>query len=148
MSQTIDELGPVDYVVIEFPGNKFNGEIAPALGDLIDRNLVKVLDLVFITKDADGAIEGLELGDLDPGIAGQIEELEVDIAHLLSEDDIVNVAEALEPGSSAAVLVWENSWAAPFGAAVRRSGGQLVASGRIPIQAILAALEHGEEEGA
>ena len=148
MSQTIDELGPVDYVVIEFPGNKFNGEIAPALGDLIDRNLVKVLDLVFITKDADGAIEGLELGDLDPGIAGQIEELEVDIAHLLSEDDIVNVAEALEPGSSAAVLVWENSWAAPFGAAVRKSGGQLVASGRIPIQAILAALEHGEEEGA
>ena len=70
---TIDELGPVDYIVVEFPGNKFNGEIAPALGDLIDRNIVKVLDLVFITKDADGSIEGLELEDLDAGLAGEIE---------------------------------------------------------------------------
>ena len=148
MSQTIDELGPVDYVVIEFPGNKFNGEIAPALGDLIDRKLVKVLDLVFVTKDADGAIEGFELGDLDEGIVGEIEKLEVDVAHLLSEDDIAKVAEALEPDSSAAVLVWENSWAAPFGAAVRHSGGQLVASGRIPTQALIAALEHDENEGA
>ena len=141
MTQTIDELGPVDYVVIEFPGNKFNGEIAPALGDLIDRKLVKVLDLVFLTKDADGAIEGFELGDLDVGVVGEIEKLEVDVAHLLSEDDIANVAEALEPDSSAAVLVWENRWAAPFGAAVRHSGGQLVASGRIPTQALIAALE-------
>jgi hypothetical protein len=146
MTKTIDELGPVDYIVIEFPGNKFNGEIAPALGDLIDRKLVKVLDLVFLTKDADGAIEGFELGDLDEGVAGEIERLEVDIAHLLSEDDIVKVAEALEPDSSAAVLVWENTWAAPFGSAVRDAGGQLVASGRIPIQALIAALED-ESEG-
>ena len=148
MSETIDELGPVDYIVVEFPGSKFNGEIAPALADLIDRNLVKVLDLVFIVKDADGSIEGLELGDLDEGIAGEIEKLEVDIAHLLSEDDIAKVAEALEPDSSAAVLVWENTWAAPFAAAVRHSGGQLVASGRIPTQALIAALEADETEGA
>ena len=141
MSDTIDELGPVDYIVVEFPGNKFNGEIAPALGDLVDRNIVKVLDLVFVTKDADGAVEGFELGDLDPGIAGEIEKLEIDIAHILSEDDVVKVAEALEPDSSAAVLVWENTWAAPFASAVRRSGGQLVASGRIPIQALIGALE-------
>ncbi len=147
MSETIDELGPVDYVVIEFPGNKFNGEIAPALGDLIDRDLVKVLDLVFITKDADGTIEGIELGDLDVGVAGAIEKLEIDVAHLLSEDDIVNVAEALEPNSSAAVLVWENAWAAPFASAVRQSGGQLVASGRIPTQALIAAVEADEPEG-
>ena len=147
MSETIEELGPVDYVVIEFPGNKFNGEIAPALGDLIDRNLVKVLDLVFITKDADGTIEGLELGDLDEGLAGAIEQLEVDIAHLLSEDDIVKVAEALEPNSSAAVLVWENAWAAPFASAVRHCGGQLVASGRIPTQALVAALEADGDAG-
>jgi uncharacterized membrane protein len=146
MNTTIDELGPVDYVVIEFPGNKFNGEIAPALGDLIDRKLVKVLDLAFVTKDDDGTIEGLELGDLDEGIVGEIEKLEVQVAHLLSEDDIVKVAEALEPGSSAAVLVWENSWAAPFGAAVRHSGGQLVASGRIPTQALIAALEAEDTE--
>jgi len=146
MTDTIDELGPVDYVVIEFPGNKFNGDIAPALGDLIDRKLIKVLDLVFIAKDADGSIEGLELDDLEDSIAGEIEKLEVEIAHLLSEDDVINVAEALEPGSSAAVLVWENAWAAPFASAVRRSGGQLVASGRIPIQALVAAVEH-ENEG-
>ncbi|MGZ4773366.1 MAG: DUF6325 family protein [Ilumatobacteraceae bacterium] len=147
MSQTMDELGPVDYIVIEFSGNKFNGVIAPALGDLIDRDLVKVLDLVFLTKDSDGTIEGLELGDLDDGIVGTIEQLEVDIAHLLSEDDIEKIAEALEPNSSAAVLVWENAWAAPFASAVRHCGGELVASGRIPTQALIAALEADEGAG-
>ena len=101
MSETIDELGPVDYIVVEFPGNKFNGDIAPALGDLVDRDLVRVLDLVFVTKDADGAIEGFELGDIDEGIAGEIEKLEIDIAHVLSEDDVVSLAAAMEPGSSA-----------------------------------------------
>ena len=125
MSETIDELGPVDYIVVEFPGNKFNGDIAPALGDLVDRDLVRVLDLVFVTKDADGTIEGFELGDIDEGIAGEIEKLEIDIAHVLSEDDVVSLAGALEPGSSAALLVWENKWAAPFASAVRHSGGQL-----------------------
>ena len=99
MSETIDELGPVDYIVVEFPGNKFNGEIAPALGDLVDRDLVRVLDLVFVTKDADGAIEGFELGDIDAGIAGEIEKLEIDIAHVLSEDDVISLAAAMEPGS-------------------------------------------------
>ena len=148
MADTIDELGPVDYIVVEFPGSKFNGEIAPALGDLVERKLVKVLDLVFITKDTDGTIEGLELSDLDPGVAGEIEKLEISIAHVLSEDDVANVAEALEPGSSAAVLVWENAWAAPFASAVRHAGGQLVASGRIPIQALVAALAEDDEEGA
>ena len=147
MTDTIDELGPVDYIVVEFPGNKFNGEIVPALRDLIDRDIVKVLDLVFIVKDTDGTIEGLELSDLDPGVAGEIEKLEIDIAHLLSEDDVVRIAETLEPDSSAAVLVWENAWAAPFASAVRRAGGQLVASGRIPIQALIGALEQ-DEQGA
>ena len=147
MSETIDELGPVDYIVVEFPGNKFNGDIAPALGDLVDRDLVRVLDLVFVTKDADGAIEGFELGDIDAGIAGEIEKLEIDIAHVLSEDDVISLAAAMEPGSSAALLVWENKWAAPFASAVRHSGGQLVASGRIPIQALIGALED-ENEGA
>ena len=100
MTETIDELGPVDYIVVEFPGNKFNGEIAPALGDLVDRDLVRVLDLVFVTKDADGGIEGFELGDIDEGIAGEIEKLEIDIAHMLSEDDVISLAAAMEPGSS------------------------------------------------
>ena len=146
MTETIDELGPVDYIVVEFPGSKFNGEIAPALGDLVERGTIKVLDIVFVKKDADGTLEGLEMSDLDPGELGEIEKLEVDIAHLLSEDDIVNVAEAIEPGSSAAILVWENAWAAPFASAVRRAGGQLVASGRIPIQALIAAVEHESSE--
>ena len=147
MSEAIDELGPVDYIVVEFPGNKFNGDIAPALGDLVDRDLVKVLDLVCVTKAADGRIEGFELEDLDEGIAGEIEELEIDIAHVLSEDDVVSLAGAMEPDSSAALLVWENRWAAPFASAVRHSGGQLVASGRIPVQALIGALED-ENEGA
>jgi hypothetical protein len=147
MTEAIDELGPVDYIVVEFPGNKFNGDIAPALGDLVDRELVKVLDLVFVTKSADGRIEGFELEDLDEGIAGEIEELEIDIAHVLSEDDVISLAGAMEPDSSAALLVWENRWAAPFASAVRHSGGQLVASGRIPVQALIGALED-ETEGA
>ena len=146
---TIDELGPVDYIVVEFPGSQFNGEIAPVLGDLIDRDLIDVLDLVFVTKDEDGTIEGLELGDLDEGVAGELEKLEVEIAHILSADDVVSLAAAMEPGTTAALLVWENKWAAPFATAVRRAGGQLVASGRIPVQALLAALEHeAEDEGA
>ena len=147
MSNTIDELGPVDYVVLEFPGNKFNGKIAPALGDLVDRDIVKVLDLVFVTKDADGTIDGLELDDLDERLAGEFEKLEIEIAHVLSEQDVVSLASALEPGSSAALLVWENKWAAPFASAVRHSGGQLVASGRIPIQALIAALQDEANEG-
>jgi hypothetical protein len=144
----VDELGPIDYLVVEFPGSRFNGEIAPALGDLIDRDLVHVLDLVFLTKDDDGTVEGFELSDLDDGVAGAIQALEVDIAHLLTDEDVVAIGEAIEPGSSAAVLVWENTWAAPFASAVRRAGGQLVASGRIPIQAIVGALEADDGEGA
>ena len=127
MSETLDELGPVDYIVVEFPGNKFNGDVAPALGDLVERDLVKVLDLVFVTKDADGTIEGFELGDIDEGIAGEIEKLEIDIAHVLSAEDVISLAGAMEPGSSAALLVWENKWATPFalhGTALRRSAGR------------------------
>jgi len=144
----LDELGPVDYLVIEFPGSKFNGEIAPALLDLVDRNIVRVLDLVIVTKASDGSYDAIELPDLDDSEAGQFRRLETEIAELLSEDDVAKVAVALEPGSTAALLVYENKWAAPFASAVRHSGGQLVASGRIPIQAIIASLEEDVEEGA
>jgi hypothetical protein len=149
MSDTIDELGPVDYLVVEFPGSKFTGEIAPALLDLVDRGIVRVLDLIMIRKDDDGSYDAIEIGDLDESEAGDLLRLETEIAELLSADDVANLAEALEPGSTAALLVYENLWAAPFAAAVRHSGGQLVANGRIPIQAIVAALEADEEaEGA
>jgi hypothetical protein len=137
----IDELGPVDYIVVEFPGSKFNGEIAPALVDLIDKNIVRVLDLVILTKEADGTIDAIEISDLDESEAGSLRAMETELAELLSEEDLLSIAEAIEPGSSAAVLVWENTWAVPFATAVRHSGGQLVAGGRIPIQALAAALE-------
>jgi len=143
---TVDELGPVDYLVVEFPGSEFKGEIAPELSDLVDRGLVRVLDLVMLKKDSDGSLEAFELSDVEDGEIGELRRHESALAMLLSEDDITAVAAAMEPGSSAGVLVWENTWAAPFGAAVRRAGGQLVASGRIPIQAIVAALEADEDQ--
>jgi len=141
----VDELGPVDWIVVEFPGSKFNGEIAPALADLVDRDLIRVLDLLVLKKDSEGTLEAYELGDLDDTELGELRSHEAELAMLLSEEDVTALAAAIEPGSSAAVLVWENRWAAPFGAAVRHSGGQLVASGRIPVQALLAAIEADNE---
>jgi hypothetical protein len=141
----LDELGPVDWIVVEFPGSRFNGEIAPALTDLVDRDLVRVLDLLVLKKDDDGSVEAFELADLDAGEVGTLRSFEEGLAELLSDADVDAVAAALDPGSSAALLVWENTWAAPFGAAVRHSGGQLVAGGRVPAQAILAALEDDDD---
>ena len=145
MAETVDELGPVDWIVVEFAGSKFNGEIAPALQDLVGRGLIQILDLLVLKKDEDGSLEAFEISDLDPSEVGELRSYEAQLAMLLSEDDVAAVAAAVEPGSSAAVLVWENTWAAPFASAVRNSGGQLVASGRIPIQAILAAIEEDDE---
>jgi hypothetical protein len=148
MTTDLDEFGPVDYLVIEFPGSKFNGEIATTLVDLVDRDIIRVLDLVMIRKDADGSFDAFELNDIDSGEAGDLRRIETDIAEILSADDVANAAEALEPGSTAGLLVYENRWAAPFASAVRHRGGQLVASGRIPIQALIASFEADEEEGA
>jgi Family of unknown function (DUF6325) len=144
----LDELGPVDWIVVEFPGSRFNGKIAPALSDLVERDLIRILDLLVLKKNSDGSIEAFELSDLDESELGGLRSYEGQLAMLLSEDDVSAVAAAIEPASSAAVLVWENTWAAPFASAVRHSGGQLVASGRIPIQAMLAAIEADvDEEG-
>jgi hypothetical protein len=142
----VDELGPVDWIVVEFPGSRFNGEMAPALRDLVERDLIRVLDLLVLKKDNDGSLEAFELSDLDESEIGDLRTYEAELAMLLSEDDVTAVAAAIEPGSSAAVLVWENTWAAPFASAVRHSGGLLVASGRIPIQALLAAVEADEQD--
>lgn len=146
----IDELGPVDYLVVEFPPDtaNFTGEMAAEIERLVDAKIVRVLDLLILHKDADGNVEAYEIDDLD-----QLDELrvaETQLAEILAADDVANLAAAMEPGTTAGVLVWENSWAAPFASAARRSGGQLVATGRIPIQAILAALEaeESEENGA
>ena len=149
MTDTIDELGPVDWIVVEFPGSKFNGEIAPVLQDLVERGLIKVLDLMMLRKDDAGELEIFEVSDLQDGELGELRTEEAELAMVLSEQDVLDIAETIEPGSTAAVLVWENLWAAPFGAAVRHAGGQLVASGRIPIQAVIAAIEADlEDEGA
>ena len=148
MTVDIDQLGPVDWVVVEFPGDKLNGEIAPVLKDYEDRGLIKVLDLLFLKKHTDGSFEAYEAIDLEDTEIGDFRARESELAMLLSEQDVADLAETIQPGSSGAVLVWENTWAAPFGAAVRHSGGQLAASGRIPIQAVLAAAEADAEEGA
>ena len=148
MSATeVDELGPVDYVVVEFPADKsnFSGEMASALADLVERDVVRVLDLLILRKELDGSIEAFELEELEDGQVGSLRSLETRLASLLAEEDVEAVGAALEPGSTAGLLVWENTWAAPFAAAVRRSGGQLVASDRIPIQAVIAAIEAEEE---
>ena len=107
----------------------------------MDRDLIRVLDLLFLKKDEDGSVEAFEASDLDDSEIGELRSYEKELAMLLSEQDVADLMETIEPGSSAAVLVWENLWAAPFGAAVRHAGGQLVATGRIPIQAIIAAME-------
>ena len=139
----VDELGPVDYLVVGFPAEKadFSGEMASELKALIDSNTIRVLDLVMIVKGEDGSVEASELRDADDTEVGELRALERDLAILLAEEDIEEIGASLEPGSAAAVLVWENSWAAPFGSAVRRSGGELLGSDRIPTQALIAAVE-------
>jgi uncharacterized membrane protein len=137
------EMGPIDYLLVEWPGRQPNGEVAPHLVDLVDRGLIRILDLAFVAKDEDGSVAGLELADLGDG-AAELEVFEGASSGLLSDDDLTEAAAALEPGTSAALLVFENTWAAPFAAAVRRSGGQLVASGRIPVEDVLAALDAAE----
>ena len=146
MGENVDVLGPVDWIVVEFPGSKFKGEIAPILDDLVDRGLIRVLDLLFLKKDDDGSLEAFELSDLDDSELGELRSYETGLAMVLSEQDVKDLAATIEPGSSASVLVWENLWAAPFATAVRHAGGQLVASGRIPIQAIIAAMESDAEQ--
>jgi len=144
--EVVDELGPVDWIVVEFPGSRFNGQIAPVLTDLVERGTVRILDLLLIRKGDDGALDFFELGEVDDSEIGQLRAYEGALAMVLSEQDVQAVAEAVEPGSTAALLVWENTWAAPFATAVRHAGGQLVASGRIPVQALLAAVQDDDEE--
>src|SRR6476659_8856069 len=139
----LDVLGPVDYLVVEFPADKANlsGEMAAELKSLVDRELVRGLDLVILRRDADGSVEAAELADVDVSDVGELLALEGGLALLLAAEDVEEIGEALEPGTIAAVLVYENRWAAPFASSVRRSGGQLVANGRIPTQALLASME-------
>jgi len=139
----LNEMGPIDYILVEWTGRQPTGEAVPHLIDLVDRGLIRILDLAFIAKAEDGSVAGLELADLGDAVADYAV-FEGASSGLLSDEDVAEAGAALEPGTSAALLVYENTWAAPFAGAVRRSGGQLVASGRIPVQAVLAALDAAE----
>ena len=143
MTESDDVLGPVDYIVVEFPADRanFSGEVAAELISLVERGLVRVLDLVLVRKNDDGSLEAEELAHADESAVGELRQLEGDLGLLLAAEDVDAIGAALEPGTIAGVLVWENTWAGPFGAAVRRAGGQLVAHGRIPTEALLAAIE-------
>ena len=138
---TLSELGPVDYLVVEFPAGQtnFTGEMAEELVALVDAGTIRLIDMLILTKDDDGNVDAIELSDVD-GL-GPLVAIEAELAELLAEEDVENLAAAMDPGSVAGVLIWENLWAAPFAAAARRSGGQLIADGRIPIQAIIASIE-------
>jgi hypothetical protein len=139
------EMGPIDYLVIEFPGNRMTGEGWPILLDLVDRGIIRILDLAFIRKEEDGSVAGVTLEDLgEDGV--ELTAFEGASSGLLGDEDLAEAAAAVEPGCSAGVLLYENTWAGPFAAAMRRSGGELVAFGRIPINAILAAIEGEDDE--
>ena len=139
--RSLDELGPVDYLVVEFPAgaSNFTGEMAAELLALSEAGTIRVIDILILTKNADGSVDAVELSDI-PNL-GELQTLEAELAELLAEEDVERLAASMEPGSTAGVLIWENLWAAPFASAARRSGGQLIANGRIPIQAIIASIE-------
>ncbi|NUK01380.1 DUF1269 domain-containing protein [Streptomyces lunaelactis] len=137
-------MGPVDYLVVEFPGNRMTGEGLPLLVDLVERQIIRILDLTFVRKELDGSVTALEIADIDGDGKLDLTLFEGASSGLLGEDDLQDAATVLEPGNSAGIIVYENVWAGPFAAALRRGGAQLVASGRIPVQALLASLEAAE----
>jgi hypothetical protein len=142
---SLDELGPVDFVIVEFPAgaSNFTGEMVTELLALVDAGTIRVIDMLVLIKDADGSVDATELLDLED--LGELRSLEAELAELLAEEDVEHLAAAMDPGSTAGVIVYENLWAAPFASAARRAGGQLIANGRIPTQAIIAAIEADEE---
>ena len=134
-------IGPVEYLVVAFPGNQFNGEIAPALRDLIDSGTIRVLDLAFVLKDADGSVVGAELEDAGSEVMQAFDSLAIERGGLLNDDDLRDIGDALDPNSSAAILVWEDLWATRFADAVAGSGGVLVDIQRIPRDVVQAAID-------
>jgi Family of unknown function (DUF6325) len=140
----LDSLGPIDYIVVEFPAgaSNFTGEMAKELLALVDSGTIRLIDVLILTKNEDGTVDAMELSDIEE--LGELQAVEAELAELLAADDVEHLAAAMDPGSTAGVLIWENLWAAPFASAARRSGGQLIATGRIPIQAIIASIEADE----
>ena len=144
MIDDLDQAGPIDYLVVEFQGNRMTGEAFPLLLDLVDRGLIRILDLMFVRQEQDGSVVALRLADLEMTDGYDLAIFEGASSGLVSEEDLEAIRDVIEPGSLAGILIYENVWAGPFASALRRAGGQLVASGRIPVQAILAALDAAE----
>ena len=146
--RSLDELGPVDFLIVEFPvgAQSFTGEGAAELIKLHDAGIIRIMDILILQKATDGTVEAMELSDLPE--LGELQRIEAELAQTLAEEDVAHLAAAMDPGSVAGVLVYENLWAAPFASAMRRAGGQLIANGRIPIQALIAAVEADEAEAA
>jgi hypothetical protein len=141
---SLDQLGPVDYLVVEFPAgaSSFTGEMAAELRALVDSGAIRVIDVLILTKDADGTVVATELTDI--GELGELQAIEAELGKLLAAEDVEHLTAAMEPERTAGVLIWENLWAAPFASAVRHSGGELIANGRIPIEAIIASIDADE----
>ena len=137
----MDEIGPVDYAVIAFPGNRFRGEIGPALSDLVDNGTIRIIDIAFVGKNPDGDVVALELTELDPDVQASLDSAGIEVGGLLNEDDLISTADALEPDSSAALIVWENVWARKVTQTMRDAGGVLVTFERIPHEIVQAARE-------
>ena len=148
MNEDLDAVGPIDYLVVEFPGARLTGEALPLLLDLVDRGIVRILDLVFIRKDPDGSVAVLEIADLDGDGRLDFEVLHGASSGVLGRDDVEQAAAVVQPGNAAGILIYENVWAAPFVGALRRAGGELVAAGRVPVEDLAAALDATEPVGA
>ena len=140
----VDQLGPIDYMVVEFPGGRLTGEGLPLLVDLVDRRIIRVIDLLFVKKSLDGTIRAVEIGELDADGSRGLAVFNGASSGLLGEDDIEESGAALEPGCAAAILVYENVWAAPLAVSLRKGGAQLVAYGRIPVQALVGAFDQAD----
>jgi hypothetical protein len=139
-----EDLGPIDYLIVEFPGNKMTGDGFAILLDLVDRGVIRIIDLLFVRKDDDGTTTVLELADLDGDGTLDLAVFEGASSGLIGEDDVEQAGSVLEPGSSAGILIYENRWAAPFAAALRRGGAQLIARGAIPLDELAASLDAAE----
>jgi uncharacterized membrane protein len=144
----MEEIGPVDYLVVGFPGNKFQGEIAPAIGELVNAGTIRVIDAAFVGKDEEGTAVTMEMTELDPEVQAALDKLGVEVGGLLNEDDLMDVAAALEPNSSAAMLVFENVWARKTAQAMRDAGGILLAFERLPHEVVQAAREWALEQAS